>query len=113
MMVWVPLAPVTVMTWPSGPGLPRVAAPSITSTPLPLSSVRTPVVSLVTTPPFHACSLPMSIVGLPTAMPSSSAWPIFSKVLAAWITAFDGMHPTFRHTPPMYSRSMIAVLTLS
>jgi hypothetical protein len=96
-----------------GAGLAQVAAPSITSTPLPLSSVRTPVVSLVTTPPFQVCSLAMSIDGLPTVMPSSSAWPIFSKVLAAWMTAFDGMHPTFRHTPPMYSRSMIAVLTLS
>ena len=71
------------------------------------------MVSLVTTPPFQDCSLVMSMVGLPTLMPSSAAWPIFSKVLAAWITALDGMHPTLRHTPPMYSRSMIAVLTLS
>jgi hypothetical protein len=55
----------------------------------------------------------MSMVGLATVMPRTSAWPILSKVLAAWITAFDGMHPTLRHTPPMYSRSMIAVLTLS
>ena len=84
------------------------------STPLPLSRVRTPPVSLVTTPPFHACSFFMSSVGLPgIEMPRSSAWPIFSNILAAWITAFDGMHPTLRQTPPMYSRSMTAVLTLS
>ena len=43
----------------------------------------------------------------------SSAWPIFSYIFAAWMTAFDGMHPTLRHTPPMYSRSIMAVLTLS
>ena len=35
------------------------------STPLPLSSVRTPPVSLLTTPPFQVCSFFMSIVGLP------------------------------------------------
>ena len=34
------------------------------STPLPLSSVRTPLVSLLTTPPFQVCSFFMSSVGL-------------------------------------------------
>src|ERR1700712_1125269 len=56
----------------------------------------------------------MSSVGLPVIeIPMSSEWPSLSNVLAAWITALDGMQPTLRHTPPMYSRSMMAVLTLS
>ncbi len=76
--------------------------------------MRTPLVSLLTTPPFHACSFAMSIVGLPgIVMPMSSECPIFSYVFAAWITALDGMQPTLRHTPPQYSRSMMAVFTLS
>jgi hypothetical protein len=84
------------------------------STPLPLSSVRTPPVSLVTTPPFQLCSFFMSIAGLlAIVMPISSAWPILSNIFDAWITALDGMQPTLRHTPPMYSRSMMQVLTLS
>ncbi len=86
----------------------------MTSTLLPLSSVRTPPVSLPTTPPFHACSFVMSIVGFcAIAMPSSSACDILSNIFAAWMTAFDGMQPTLRHTPPMYSRSITSVFTLS
>jgi hypothetical protein len=113
MIVWSPVLVLTVMRWPSGPGLPSVAVPSTISTPLPFSSVRTPPVSLLTTPPFQVCIFFMSSVGLATVMPMSSTWPSFSNVLAAWITAFDGMQPTLRQTPPMYSRSMMQVLTFS
>ena len=74
----------------------------------------TPLVSLLTTPDFHACSCFMSRVGLDAIpMPRSPAWLILSNSLAAWITDFDGMQPTLRQTPPMYSRSTTQVLTLS
>ena len=76
--------------------------------------MRTPLVSLLTTPPFQACSFFMSSVGFcAIVIPMSSLWPIFSNIFDAWMTDFDGMHPTLRHTPPMYSRSMMAVFTLS
>ena len=53
------------MRWPSGPDFSSFAVPSMISTPLPLSRVRTPLVSLLTTPPFQVCSFFMSSVGLP------------------------------------------------
>jgi hypothetical protein len=94
-------------------GFSSLALPSRIWVWLPLSSVFTPPVSLPTMPPFHACSLVMSMVGAATVMPSSSACPIFSNVLAAWITAFDGMQPTLRHTPPQYSFSTTTAFTFS
>ena len=48
-----------------------------------------------------------------TEMPRSSVWLSLSKVLAAWMTALEGIQPTLRQTPPMYSRSTMAAFTLS
>ena len=44
-------------------------------------------------------------------MPNSSAlsWNVWARS-AFFRRAFEGMHPTFRHTPPQYFSSMIATV---
>ena len=65
-----------------------------------LASPVSPPVSRVTTPSFQPRSTSRSIVG---GVKDSPAWLISlvsAITLAACSSAFDGMQPTLRHTPP-------------
>ena len=79
------------------------AQPATTCTPFFLSSVATPLVSLVTMPSFHRTVCATSMRGDSTWMPSGESCancPAFSNWSAAWISAFDGMQPMLRQVPP-------------
>ena len=65
----------------------------------------TPPVSRSTIFCFHATIFAMSTETAPSEMPMSPASCARSTTVDAWIIAFDGMQPTFRHTPPSFSRS--------
>ena len=87
---------------------------AMSSVPLALSSVATPVVSFFTTVSFHLIVCAQSICGgAVSLMPMSSEWLSLSNILAAWMTAFEGMQPTFRQTPPVAPFSMTMVFTPS
>ena len=59
-----------------------------------------PVVSFFTTPSLKPRNLGRSICGSPNAMPCA-AIPFTSSITpAVCSSAFDGMQPTLRHTPP-------------
>ena len=65
-----------------------------------LARPASPLVSLPTTDSFQPRSLSRSNSGLPNWIPK---WRISSAsviTLAAWSSAFEGMQPTFRQTPP-------------
>ncbi len=65
-------------------------------------------------PFFHACIFAASTVTPVTVTPMVAApWRAFSTKLAAAMSAFDGMQPQLRHTPPRLSFSMTSVLSLS
>ena len=59
-----------------------------------------PPVSLPTTLALCARSLPRSIFGAPNSTPSAAKCAASSITAATCSSAFDGMQPTFRHTPP-------------
>jgi hypothetical protein len=48
----------------------------------------------------QARSLSISIFGLPNVMPFGAISPASVITFATCSSAFDGMQPTFRHTPP-------------
>ena len=62
-----------------------------------------PLVSLPTTEFFHAESLIGAIFGVPKSIPWSFMACASSMTFAAWSKALEGMHPTFRQTPPRLS----------
>ena len=74
--------------------------PCTTSTLRCLASIRRPLVSLRTTPPFQPRSFARSICGAPKLMPCAAIDSASSITLAACSSAFEGMQPTFRQTPP-------------
>ena len=86
------------------------ALPFTTSTPFPFSRKPTPPVIFLTTSFLKARSLSMSTRGSPARMPRSPACRMSSTRLAAAMSALEGMHPQFRHTPPSSSRSTRAAL---
>ena len=59
-----------------------------------------PPVSLPTTVFFQAASFSSSIFGSPKTTPLALISLASSMTLAAWSSAFDGMQPTLRQTPP-------------
>ena len=89
----------------------KVASPIITVTLLPLSNCATPPDILSHTDCFQACSfLKSSWISLGKSKPMVGPSCIMRwRKCAAVIMAFDGMQPTFKHTPPMNSRSTITV----
>ena len=64
------------------------------------ASSASPLVNLVTTRFFQARSRSWSICGAPNTMPAVLMSAASSITLAACSSAFDGMQPTFKHTPP-------------
>ena len=61
-----------------------------------------------TTSFFQARMWSMSIVGLPKEMPESPSSSASVSTLATCSSAFDGMQPTFRQTPPSVSPRSIS-----
>ncbi len=74
--------------------------PRTTSTLRAFAIPASPPVSLPTTFDFHARSLSRSTCGAPNAMPCSAIALVSSITAATWSSAFEGMQPTLRHTPP-------------
>ena len=79
------------------------ATPWMTSTLRCLASPSRPFVSLSTTDCFHERSAPRSIDGLPNEIPWAAISSVSAITRAACSSAFEGMQPTFRHTPPSFS----------
>ncbi len=77
------------------------------------SSVATPPVSRWTTPSFHAIVTARSMRAASVVIPRCSRPFAAANSSAAWMTAFDGMQPTFRHVPPISARSTITTLSPS
>src|SRR5699024_7947675 len=65
-----------------------------------------------TIPSFHACTFSKSTVTFSVVMPISSLPCDLSTKWPAWISAFDGIHPTFKQVPPNapYQQSLLFVL---
>ena len=77
-----------------------------------LASDSRPPVRRPTTLSFHARTLSMSIVGASKLMPASPSSAASVRTLATCSSAFDGMQPTFRQTPPSCSpRSIRATVS--
>ena len=74
--------------------------PRTTSTLRALAMPARPPVSLPTTLSFQPRSLSRSTCGAPNAMPCSASVFVSSITAATCSSAFDGMQPTLRHTPP-------------
>ncbi len=71
-----------------------------------------PVVKRPTTLFFQSRSLDASIFGAPNSMPCAAIACASSMTFAACNSAFDGMQPTLRHTPPSVGqRSTSATLS--
>ena len=68
-----------------------------------LASDSRPPVSRPTTPSFQARTLSMSTLGSLNSIPASPSSPASVSTLAMCSSAFDGMQPTFRQTPPSCS----------
>jgi hypothetical protein len=85
------------------------AVPFISSAPLPLHNCCTPPVSFFTIPFFHAWSRVLSTLTPVTVIPITSACRAFSTKFDAAISALEGMHPQFKHTPPQFSFSITNV----
>ena len=64
-----------------------------------------PPVSRSTTPSFHVRSSSRSISGAPNFTPCPLISLVSAMTLAACSSAFDGMQPTLRQTPPRVSRA--------
>jgi hypothetical protein len=94
-----PSGPSTRMTF----GDVNVPVPRTTSTLRCLASPSRPFVRRATTDSFHERRPSRSISGAAKVMP----WPLASSLSAitraTWSSALDGMHPTFRQTPPRRS----------
>ncbi len=78
----------------------KVAVPCTTVTLRCRARFFSPPVRRPTTESFHSRSLPASICGAPKRMPCSAIACASSMTRAACSSAFDGMQPTFRQTPP-------------
>ena len=89
----------TVSTWSEA----NVASPWTTVTLRCLARPARPPVSRPTTESFHAPSAARSICGSPNEMPCSAISSVSATTFAACSSALDGMHPTFRQTPPSAS----------
>ncbi len=74
--------------------------PRTTSTLRDFAMPARPPVSLPTTLSFQPRSLTRSTCGAPNAMPCSASDSASSITAATCSSAFDGMQPTLRHTPP-------------
>ncbi len=94
--VLTPCAVSTRTVW----GEANCAVPCTTCTLRCFASPVRPLVSLPTTPAFHARSLSRLILGLPNSMPACATSSASVSTLAMCSSALDGMQPTFRHTPP-------------
>ena len=68
-----------------------------------LASCSRPPVSRLTTPFLYSRTLSMSIFGASNVMPASPSSTASVMTLATCRSAFDGMQPTFRQTPPSTS----------
>ncbi len=77
--------------------------PVTTSTLRCLASPLRPLVSFPTTEFFHAASLATSMESSPNTIPCSAISLVSAMTLAACSSAFDGIHPTLRQTPPRVS----------
>ena len=90
----------------------NVPLPRTTSTLRCLASPVSPPVSLSTTESFQPRSLSTSISGLPNVIPCSADSSTSAITRAMCSSAFDGMQPTLRQTPPRRSwRSTSTVLS--
>ena len=69
-----------------------------------LASAVRPSVSRSTTPDLKARSLSRSIDGVPNETPCEPGTAASATTRAAWSSAFDGMQPTLRQTPPSFVR---------
>ena len=96
-MVVLPPAARSTATWCASVKRPL---PVTTVTFLILAIWARPPVSLPTTLFLCATSLARSIAGLANVTPSASKCEASSMTAATCSSAFDGMQPTLRHTPP-------------
>ncbi len=94
--VFGPSSPSTVNVW----GEAKAPVPWTTVTSRRFAIPASPWVSLPTTESFQERRASRSISGSPNRIPRSPISRASSSTLAAWRSAFDGMQPTFRHTPP-------------
>ena len=85
-----------------------MAVPFTTSTPFPFSSRPTPPTIFFMTASLNSRSFAMSTLGASTRMPRSAAPRMSSTRFAAAMSAFDGMQPQLRQTPPSDSFSTSA-----
>ena len=99
-----PSDPVTSMTrLPANLPMPRT-----TSTLRCLARTVRPPVRRLTTLSFQLRNLSMSSCGAPNEMPCAAISWVSSITFAACSSAFEGMQPTFRHTPPRMSQRSIS-----
>ena len=90
----------------------NVPTPETTVTLRPLASPESPPVSFLTTLSFQPRSPSMSTSGFANFTPKCPISSASEITLAACSSAFDGMQPTFRQTPPSVgSRSISTTLS--
>ena len=79
----------------------KLAVPCTTVTLRCFAMPASPFVSWPTTLSFiQLRSFARSTFGSPKSRPKARASCVSSMTRAAWSSAFDGMQPTFKHTPP-------------
>src|SRR5258708_30462065 len=100
-----PSAPFTSKEW----GPTNLASPRITVTLRCFASSISPLVNRVTTLFFHARSKSRSIFGGAKTIPFAAMSAASSMTFAACNKALEGMHPTFKHTPPSTGQRSIKV----
>jgi hypothetical protein len=90
----------------------KLAVPRTTDTLRCFASAARPPVKRPTTLSFHWRNAFASIFGAPNSMPCEAMAAASSITFAACSSAFEGMHPTLRHTPPSVGqRSTSATLS--
>ena len=85
------------------------ASPRSTSTLRCFASTFSPLVSFVTTRFFQSRNFARSIWGGANTIPAEDMSSASSITLAACSSAFEGIHPTLRHTPPSTGQRSIRV----
>ena len=90
-------------------GLANLPVPCTTSTLRCFASTDRPPTSLLTTLFFQSSSLGSSIFGAPNSTPCARISPTSSMTLAACSSAFEGMQPTLRQTPPSMGQRSTSV----
>ena len=103
---------------PSGPVTVSVFGPVNTPVPTMVVTLRclakpaSPPVSRVTTPSFQPRRASRSIVGAANDRPCADISLVSAITLAACSSAFDGMQPMLRHTPPSGPRESTSTTLL-